>query len=73
MGELGRSGLLQGVAVGVNCGVPSVDGVAALIPLSASILAKQGAVDTVDVELRRDRGVTGVEQTELILLDVVLI
>lgn len=57
------SGLLHGVAVGVKFrsplgvatqdGVPTHDGVTALIPLSFNILARPSVVENVDVELRR--------------------
>lgn len=71
------SGLLHGVAVGVKFrsplgvatqdGVPTQEGVTALIPLSFSILASPSVVENVDVELRRLR-VRGVLIPEFIPL-----
>lgn len=71
------SGLLHGVAVGVKFrspvgvatqdGVPTHDGVTALIPLSFNILASPSVVENVDVELRR-LSVRGVLMPEFIPL-----
>lgn len=62
------SGLLQGVAVGVNDGVTRVDGVAAVIPRSFNNLAKPKVTENVHVELRLDRnGVVGTVLARLLL------
>jgi hypothetical protein len=57
VGDRLASGLLHGVAVGEkfrsSVGVPTHEGVTALIPLSFSILASPSVVENVDVELRR--------------------
>lgn len=64
------SGLLQGVAVGVNFGVTKVDGVAAMMPRSFSNFAKPKVTENVHVELRLEccnAGVPGVVLARLLL------
>lgn len=63
------SGLLHGVAVGVNEGVTRVEGVAAVIPRSFNNFAKPRVTENVQVELRRDlcAGVPGVVLARLLL------
>lgn len=64
-----HSGLLQGVAVGVNDGVTRAEGEAAVIPRSFNSFAKPKVTENVQVELRLDKraGVPGAVLAALLL------